>query len=182
MYGIVLAASLAVGPAAPAYDGVMGALEDLKRQVDDLRKEQQEFRVEGLKQIIAALRQKRTEDQLDEIRRMVEDLRSWRPTAAAVAPRVVAPRALRMPPADRAFVSMVMPPGATLVVGDREIVLTSTTPTFVTPPLTPGKDYSYTFKVTAVSDGKPVSRIKQVVVRAGEAVNVAPWTEWDPAP
>jgi hypothetical protein len=54
MYGVVLAAFLTTGNATPAQDYY--SLQDLKRSVEELRKQETDSEVEGLKQVIADLR------------------------------------------------------------------------------------------------------------------------------
>jgi uncharacterized protein (TIGR03000 family) len=44
---------------------------------------------------------------------------------------------------------------------------------FVSPPLTPGYDYSYDVKATWTDQGKTVTRIWHVVLHAGDVINVS---------
>ena len=162
MYTIVLAAALTTGNAAPGAD-IYQDIRDIKREVAELRKGQRELEMEGLKLVIAGLRERITDEKLAELRRDIQVLRYDEvvPGAAGLTPLV-----------GRAVVSLKVPAGATFYVNDQPVTLTSTTPTFITPPLEPGRDYVYDFKVTATEDGKTVTRVKRVTVRAGGLVRV----------
>lgn len=176
MYGIVLLAAALTGPTTPAWDGSEGgeSLRDVKRAVEALRRDQQDARVDELKDKVDALRRKKLQDQIDEIRRMVQDLKGQRPQGAGPAP-------WPMPPANRAIVRMHLPPGITLVAEEQEVPVRSADPTFITPALEPGRDYTYHFRATLVRDGKPTVRTRRVSVRAGADISVPPWSEWEAA-
>jgi uncharacterized protein (TIGR03000 family) len=177
MYTIVLAAALTTGNATPGAD-IYQDIRDLRREVEELRQGQNRLRDEELKLIIAALRQKLTDEKLDELRRDILGLRHGRviPGTGALLERGVRPPqsgAASLEPIDqRSVISLQMPPGARLAVNDQDIAARTTNPMFITPPLEPGKDYSYDFKVTATQDGKPVTRTKRVTVRPGELVRL----------
>jgi uncharacterized protein (TIGR03000 family) len=157
MYPIVLAALLATGDAAPAAD-IYEDVRDLKKMVEELKKDQTQFRTEALKMMIAGLQHRLLDEKIDEVRRDLLDLRigrmgfAWAPAA---------------PFSQRARLTLQVPAGASLVVNDQEIALPSPNPEFITPPLEPGRDYYYDCKVTVVRDGKAVTRTKRVTVRAG---------------
>lgn len=169
MYSIVLALALAPGNAAPAAD-IESDLRDLKRTVAELRKEQEQSRIEELKLAIVGLRQQLTDEKLDELRRDIRALQreEERFHAAAVW--------LAMPAADknvsRATIAVEVPADASFVVNNKEIPVPAVNPTFVTPLLQPGKDYYYDCKVTVTKDGKKVTRIKRVKIHAGELVHI----------
>jgi len=167
MYSIVLAAFLATGNAAPGQD-VREDIKDLQKSIEEMRKAQTESRFEEMKQTIAALRQRLIEEELAELRRDIRNLQPWgRPYGMPPSPVPI------MPFAQRATISLQVPPGAMLFVNDKEIALPSPNPSFVTPALETGRDYYYDFKVTVLQDGKSVTRIKRVVVRAGAVVALA---------
>jgi uncharacterized protein (TIGR03000 family) len=177
MYTIVLAAALTTGNATPGAD-IYQDIRDLKKEVEELRQGQNQLRDEELKLIIAGLRQKLTDEKLDELRRDILGLRHGRviPGVGALLEMGVRPRsgAASLEPIDqRSVISLQMPPGARLVVNDQDIVARTTNPMFITPPLEPGKDYSYDFKVTVTQDGKAVTRSKRVTVRPGELVRLS---------
>jgi uncharacterized protein (TIGR03000 family) len=169
MYSIVLATVLATGNAAPAAD-IYTDIRDLKRAVEELRQEQTDTRVEELKLIIAGLRQRITDEKLDEIRRDVRLLQEEEVVPAAVP--LPMPAARTAPAVTRATITVQVPSGARFVVDNKEIPIPPVDPTFVTPPLEPGKDYFYDCKVTVVQDGKTVIKVKRVKVHAGELVRL----------
>lgn len=181
MYTIVLAAALTTGNTTPGAD-IYQDIRDLKQEVEELRRGQRRFRDEELKLIIAALRQKITDEKLDELRRDILGLSYDRVIVgprAALLERGVRPLlspsagAASLEPIDqRTVISLQMPAGARLAVNDQDIPVRTATPAFITPPLEPGKDYSYDFKVTTTEDGKTVTRTKRVTVRAGGLVRL----------
>ncbi|GEM_PF-5062933 len=172
MYSIVLAMALAPGNAALAAD-IETDIRDLKRSVAELRKEQEQTRIDELKQVISRLRQQVTDDKLDELRRDVLALRHAEAvyhayhTAAMVLPMPAAEKTVR-----RATIAVEIPAGATFVVNNQEVPVPPVSPTFITPPLEPGKDYFYDCKVTVKKDGKDVTKAKRIKVRAGEVVHI----------
>jgi uncharacterized protein (TIGR03000 family) len=175
MYTIVLAAALTAGNAAPGAD-IYEDIRDIKREVKELRRGQAEFELEGLKLVIAGLRQRLTDEKLDELRRDIQVLRYEEVVPGMVpgaAPLPMPGAAGLMPVVGRSVVSLKVPAGASFFVNDQAITLTSTTPTFITPPLEPGRDYVYDFRVTTTEDGKTVTRIKRVTVRAGGLVRLS---------
>ncbi|HEY7328520.1 MAG TPA: TIGR03000 domain-containing protein [Gemmataceae bacterium] len=169
MYSIVLVMALAPGNAAPAAD-IDTDIRDLKRAVAELREEQTQSRIDELKLVIHALQQRITDDKLDELRRDVMVLRH------EGAMQHMASRAYYMPAAEsgihRATVTIQIPSAATFVVNDKEVPVPPADPVFVTPPLEPGRDYFYDCKVTVKGDGKDVTKVKRVRVRAGEMVRI----------
>ncbi|HEY7311300.1 MAG TPA: TIGR03000 domain-containing protein [Gemmataceae bacterium] len=176
MYTIVLAAALTTGNAAPGAD-IYQDIRDIKREVEELRKGQREVEVEGLKLVIAGLRERITDEKLAELRRDIQVLRYEEVVPGVVPAMPVVPArsaaAVLTPVVGRTVVALKVPDGARFYVNDQPITLNSTTPTFITPPLEPGRDYVYDFKVTASEDGKTVTRVKRVTVRAGGLVRVA---------
>jgi uncharacterized protein (TIGR03000 family) len=72
----------------------------------------------------------------------------------------------------QATVTVQTPEGAKLTVDGKEIELTSTSQTFVTPELDPKRTYFYEMKATIKKDGKELSINKRVAVKAGEKVTV----------
>lgn len=169
MYTIVLATVLTTGQAAPAWD-IQDDIQDLKRSVARLREEQRDARIDELKLVIANLRQRITDEKLDEIRRDVRFLQQEEVPIGAVP--LAVPVSRIVPSVTRATISVRVPAGAAFVVNDKEIAVPPVNPTFVTPPLEPGKDYFYDCKVTVVDNGKNVTKIKKVKVRAGEIVAI----------
>jgi uncharacterized protein (TIGR03000 family) len=67
-----------------------------------------------------------------------------------------------------ATIVVKLPPEAKLTVNNAVTHLTSSTRTFVSPPLQPGKEAYYSLKASLVRDGKTVTATKRVAVRAGE--------------
>src|SRR4051812_30691525 len=74
MYGVMLAAFLGTGSAAPGWDS-HETMRDLRRAIEELRKDQTEQRVESLERTVAFLRHRLLEQQLEEIRRDLDWLR-----------------------------------------------------------------------------------------------------------
>ncbi len=71
-----------------------------------------------------------------------------------------------------ATIVVKLPPHARLAVNDKASQLTATTRKFISPPLQPGKDYSYVLKAEYTRDGQEISATERVVVRAGEEKHV----------
>ncbi|HTU94098.1 MAG TPA: TIGR03000 domain-containing protein [Gemmataceae bacterium] len=169
MYSIVLAMVLAPGNVAPAAD-LETEIRELKRSIAELREEQNQARIDALKMVIVGLRERITDDKLDELRRDIHVLRHEHEMFHAS--RMM----FHMPPADhhfgRATISVEVPSGATFVVNDKEVPVPAVNSWFVSPPLEPGKDYFYDCKVTVTRDGKPVTKIKRVRIHAGELVRI----------
>jgi uncharacterized protein (TIGR03000 family) len=65
-----------------------------------------------------------------------------------------------------------LPADATMIVDNWVPDLTSDRRTFLTPDLTPGKDYYYTVKVEMTRDGKKVMNSRKIFVRAGQTTRV----------
>jgi len=72
-----------------------------------------------------------------------------------------------------ATITVSLPAEAKLFVDDYATKSTSGTRTFVSPPLTPGKDYSYTLKAEIMKDGEKLTVTERVPVRAGQDSTVA---------
>jgi uncharacterized protein (TIGR03000 family) len=165
MYTIVLATLLSTGNTAPAAD-IYEDIRDLKKTVEEIKTNQTQFRMDELKSTIADLRQRLMDEKLDELRREIWDLKLEETgrEPPPVLPVMPHPASSSEP---RALLQLRLPAGASLVANDKEIALPSPNAAFVTPPLEPGKDYYYDCKVTVTRDGKPVTRVKRVTVRAG---------------
>jgi len=71
-----------------------------------------------------------------------------------------------------ATIVVSLPAEAKLTIDDFVTSSTSERRVFVSPALTPGKTYSYTFKAEVMRDSKPVTVTKEVTVRAGEETPV----------
>ncbi len=165
MYSIVLAAFLTTG-SARAHQDIREDIRDLQKSIDEVRKEQAVFRFEEMKETIAGLRQRLITAQLAELRRDIRELR-YEEGAYGVLPPPLMPSS-----GQRATISLQLPAGAVLFANDREITPLSPSASFVTPPLEPGRDYYYDFKATVLQDGKTVTRLKRVTVRAGAVVRL----------
>jgi uncharacterized protein (TIGR03000 family) len=62
---------------------------------------------------------------------------------------------------------------ATLTVDDAPTRSTSSVRTLTTPPLTPGRPYTYTLTATAMRNGRSVTATKQVTVYSGGQTEVS---------
>jgi uncharacterized protein (TIGR03000 family) len=83
---------------------------------------------------------------------------------AAMPPVPPAPQAA---PADNAAHLLVrVPADAELWFGDYKTPLTGPERAFVSPPLTPGKDYTYEIRARWVEDGRPVDHLRTIHVQA----------------
>jgi len=166
MNSIVLMVALSTGGLALSQD-VSQDLANLKRAVEELQKGQNQQQVDALKQTIGELRQRLIEQRLEAIHRAVKELKEERASMKHPAIRV-------MPLASpRTLVRVRVPAGATLYANDREIPLGSPSSVFVTPPLEPGREYSYDFKVVvARKEGKAVTRTQRVSFRPGTEVHL----------
>jgi uncharacterized protein (TIGR03000 family) len=67
---------------------------------------------------------------------------------------------------------VTLPADAHLTVDGNATRSTSSVRTFISPPLTPDRDYRYTLKADFQRDGKPVTVSKAVTVRAGQETRV----------
>src|SRR6516164_3437979 len=105
MYTIVLAAVLTTGNAVPGTD-IYEDIRDLKREVEGLRKDQSQFRAEALKLVIAGLRQKLTDEKLDELRRDIRDLKYEEVLVPGVVPLHMPGVASLEPVGNRAVISL----------------------------------------------------------------------------
>lgn len=75
-------------------------------------------------------------------------------------------------PAIEARIIVHMPPQAALLIDDQPTMQRSSTRIFSTPPLEPGKTYTYTLRAELNRDGRFVSQTKKVEVRAGQPSEV----------
>jgi len=164
VYSILLAAALGGGSSLPSQD-VGRELADLKRSVEEMQKEQNQQQIDALKQTINELRQRLIEQRLEALYRAVQELKGG-PPMRSPAP-LPAPSLL-----PRTLIQVRLPAGATFYANDREMPVSSTNPVFVTPPLEPGKDYFYDFKVIVRREGKTVIRTKRVAIRPGTEVRL----------
>lgn len=73
---------------------------------------------------------------------------------------------------DRATVIVEVPADTGLFVQGQSVPMTSTTRTFTTPELEPGRTYYYNMKAVGDRNGLLVSQTKQVAIKAGETVRV----------
>jgi uncharacterized protein (TIGR03000 family) len=71
-----------------------------------------------------------------------------------------------------AVIVVSLPADARLTVDDTPTRSTSSLRTLVSPPLEPGKTFTYTLKAELDRDGQPVTQTREVVVRAGEEARV----------
>jgi uncharacterized protein (TIGR03000 family) len=87
-----------------------------------------------------------------------------------------APPAPGLPPAASRFVPATLvvqlPAEAKLTIEGHATQSTEAERSFVSPPLEPGKTYSYALKATIIRDEKPVQVDRTVFVRAGETTRV----------
>ncbi len=182
MSGTMLSTVLAAGLTAQGWDGsgdgVRRSIEDLKRAVEQLRKQQHEQQVDELKQKISELRSEKTEQKIDALRRAVEGHHRhhpwmqywhhghhghhghWMPRAAGARP-------------NRAVVAVSVPPGATLFANDKEIPVAHPGGEFLTPELERGRTYYYDFRVRVSREGKVETRTKRVSVSPGSVARLA---------
>ncbi len=66
----------------------------------------------------------------------------------------------------------VTPPRAEISFEGKKTLQIGTSRVFVSPPLTPGEDYLYTIGATWNDNGKSVSQVRKINVRAGDRVSV----------
>jgi uncharacterized protein (TIGR03000 family) len=76
------------------------------------------------------------------------------------------------PTDNTAMIHLRVPGDATVWVEGERTQQTGTERDFVSPPLDPGKDYSYRIKARWTEDGKPIEKTKKVMVHANETSNV----------
>jgi uncharacterized protein (TIGR03000 family) len=75
-------------------------------------------------------------------------------------------------PADRAILNVQVPANAKVWVQGKETSQTGPERSYISPPLTPGRDYSYDVKAQWTENGQPVEVTRTVTVRAGERTGV----------
>jgi len=69
--------------------------------------------------------------------------------------------------------SIRVPPDAEVWFGDVKTNLTGAERLFVSPPLEPGKDYTYEIRARWNEDGRPVERTRTLQVHAGDRLNIS---------
>ena len=74
--------------------------------------------------------------------------------------------------ADRATITVKLPPGATLYVDDRRSPSLEPVRSFATPPLPAGREFAYIIKAEVTRNGQPETLTQKVPFRAGERVVV----------
>jgi uncharacterized protein (TIGR03000 family) len=72
----------------------------------------------------------------------------------------------------QATVVVELPADAKMMIDAYESDLTSSSRTFVTPDLTPDRDYYYIIKAEVIRDGRRVSQSQKIFVRAGRTTRV----------
>lgn len=174
-----LSGGTAVGAGGPSE------LEELRREVRELRRDKTKQRVEHLKQTIEELRSGLILEKLNELRREIEELRG----GAGAGPRVLPPplesgeggplpelpppegsvRLQMLPPPLEGSVRLRVPADATLFVNGWQVPVT---PEFLVPALESGKVCSCDFKVVVVRGGKTMTRTRRLTVRSGEVVRL----------
>jgi len=154
-------------------------LADLKKEIENLRKEQEKRQLEGLKSKIEELRAEKTEQKIEELRRAIERMHGAPHGGMRLLPHpfpkhlppLPAPRSSpELPSPRQALIHLKVPAGATLFVNGKQV---DPAPAFLTPELEPEKDYDYDFRVKVTDGDKETTRAKRVSVRAGSVVNVA---------
>ncbi len=93
--------------------------------------------------------------------------------ALALAALVLPSPAADEAPADKAVITVTLPAKATLTIQDTPTNATGPERVFLTPPLEPGKRYSYELSVSWIENGKTFTVIKKVLVVAGKQVRVS---------
>lgn len=170
MYGILLVTLLTADNAVIGAD-IYEDVQELRKSVQELRKQESQARIDELQQTIARLRERLVEEKLDELRRDIRALRYEGTVYTGVAlPMPMMPRSQAQ--TQRAVISLQVPPGAEVSVNDQELNLPSVNPSFVSPPLEGGRDYFYDFKIKLIQDNKMVVRTKRLTVRSGVVVRL----------
>lgn len=75
-------------------------------------------------------------------------------------------------PADRATITVKLPPGATLYVDDRKSPSKDAVRQFSTPPLPANREFAYQIKAEVMRDGQPETLTQKVPFKAGERIVV----------
>jgi len=92
--------------------------------------------------------------------------------ASIVTPATTAPVQTPSQPAQPASITLKLSPGSTLYVDNQKNLSTDLLRKFTTPPLPPGRDFAYVFKVEVVRNGVPESVTQKVTFKAGEQLIV----------
>jgi uncharacterized protein (TIGR03000 family) len=74
---------------------------------------------------------------------------------------------------NRARLIVQIPTGAKLFIDDNPMRVTSSSRSFVTPPLQRGRTYYYEVRAEVVREGRTVSETQRVILRPGEIVQAA---------
>lgn len=145
-------------------------IQELKKSVEELRKQQGNLQVEALRQVAEQLRLKATDQKIDELRRAVDELRR-RPAGAPIPlPAPVPGVRPELPAPQPGKVMLDVPAGAVVFVNGNPI---SASAPYVTPPLEAGRDYVYDFEVTVVREGRNLTRVQRLPIRAGATVRLS---------
>lgn len=83
------------------------------------------------------------------------------------------PRAKRPPTAQPVRMAVRVPTRAKIWINGAKTKQTGRVCQFVSPPLAPGRDYTYTVRASWREGGRKVTRTRRITVRAGEQVSVA---------
>jgi uncharacterized protein (TIGR03000 family) len=73
---------------------------------------------------------------------------------------------------NRARLIVELPADAQLTIDERQTMSTSAMRRFITPPLEPKREYAYTLKGEIVRNGRTITSMKEVSIRAGEVTRV----------
>jgi uncharacterized protein (TIGR03000 family) len=95
-------------------------------------------------------------------------------TSSGYAPstEAVAPSAYAAPADNAARLQVTVPAGAEVWVDGEQTTQTGTSRTFVSPPLTPGRDFVYTVRARWMTDSGPKEEAREVRVRANQTSQV----------
>jgi uncharacterized protein (TIGR03000 family) len=93
---------------------------------------------------------------------------------AAVVPSVQAADSASPQESRPAEITLLVPPNAEVWFDGNKTQLTGPERMFRTPPLTPGRDYSYQLRIRWTEGGRSAERQRRVIVHAGDELVVEP--------
>jgi len=76
------------------------------------------------------------------------------------------------PANDSVTLNFTVPGDAKISFGGTPTAVTGTRRQFVSPPIQPGREYTYDLQVSWKQDGREVTRTRQITVHAGDVVNL----------
>jgi len=155
------------------------SLQELRKSLEDLKKDQAQLRIDALKITAEEMRRRETDQKIDELRRDINEMRNRPPAEppAAVPPKIrrelPPPKSGQVSVDAPARITVRLPADARLTVDGVDCPLASDTRTFDTPALLPGQKFYYLLRAEVVRDGRTIAQTRRIDFRSGERVIVS---------